>query len=415
MSTSGPVLTIRQKSELEKAILDFLSNQGYTNSFLALQAESNNSDFTPSPTDRHHNLLAKKWTSVIRLQKKIIELEGKVQEFQEKLKSNVRITTKTGDVLPKPPSKFQLTQHRAPITRVAFHPSHTILASSSEDMTIKLWDFESGEFERTLKGHTKTVHGISFDPKGLYIASCSSDLTVRVWDSQNDYKNIKTLYGHDHSVSSVCFLGPDKIISASRDKTIKIWEFNTGYCIKTITGHAEWVRFVSVSEDNKLIVSASNDQSIRVWDASTGECKQDLRGHENVVECAFIAPVATYPFIHQLLALDSKTKIDPTPGQYVFSCSRDKTIKLWDCTGQSVFTFVGHDNWVRGLCFHPSGKYIISVSDDKLMKIWDLSNGRCKKSFEAASHFVTSIDYCSFANVVATGSVDTSVSIWECQ
>ncbi|OMJ15047.1 Nuclear distribution protein PAC1, partial [Smittium culicis] len=54
----------------EKAILDFLSSQGYSQSFQALQAESNNSDFTPNPNDRHHNLLAKKWTSVIRLQKK---------------------------------------------------------------------------------------------------------------------------------------------------------------------------------------------------------------------------------------------------------------------------------------------------------------------------------------------------------
>lgn len=98
----------------------------------------------------------------------------------------------------------------------------------------------------------------------------------------NDYKCIKTLYGHDHSVSSVTFLpSGDKIVSASRDKTIKVWEFASGYvsmqiimsgscsilisspisyCTKTYTGHLEWVRSVVSSEDGRLLVTASNDQ-----------------------------------------------------------------------------------------------------------------------------------------------------------
>lgn len=67
------------------------------------------------------------------------------------------------------------------------------------------------------------------------IVSCSADLTIKVWDVNNDYKCIKTLYGHDHSVSSVTFLpSGDKIVSASRDKTIKVWEFASGYVYLSI-------------------------------------------------------------------------------------------------------------------------------------------------------------------------------------
>lgn len=52
---------------------------------------------------------------------------------------------------------------------------------------------------------------------------------------------------------------------------------------------------------------------------------------------------------------------------------------------------VGHDNWVRGLVFHPSGKFILSVSDDKTLRVWDLANKRCLKVLEAHSHFCTSL------------------------
>jgi platelet-activating factor acetylhydrolase IB subunit alpha len=79
------------------------------------------------------------------------------------------------------------------------------------------------------------------------------------------------------------------------------------------------------------------------------------------------------------------------PGQYIITGSRDKTIKLWDINGQLLHTFVGHDNWVRGLVVHPSGKYLLSASDDKSIKIWDLKTGRCMKTLDAHSHFVTCI------------------------
>lgn len=67
-------------------------------------------------------------------------------------------------------------------------------------------------------------------------------------------------------------------------------------------------------------------------------------------------------------------------------------LKIWDVgSGQCLFTLSGHDNWVRGIVFHPGGKYMISASDDKTIRVWDLRNKRCMKTLYAHQHFCTSV------------------------
>jgi platelet-activating factor acetylhydrolase IB subunit alpha len=56
-----------------------------------------------------------------------------------------------------------------------------------------------------------------------------------------------------------------------------------------------------------------------------------------------------------------------------------------------MFTLYGHDNWVRGIIFHPGGKYMLTASDDKTIRIWDIRNKRCLKTLAAHSHFCTSL------------------------
>lgn len=234
----------------------------------------------------------------------VMELESKLSEAEKEFIEGAPTRGKRSpsEWIPRPPEKFSLTGHRAPINRVIFHPVFSLVVSASEDATIKVstvlerhsrseliyflfhtcfllfsvkvWDFESGDFERTLKGHTDSVQDIAFDVSGKLLASCSADMSIKLWDFHQSFACVKTMHGHDHNVNSVAFMPQgDFVVSASRDKTIKIWEVATGYCVKTLTGHREWVRMARVSPCGELIASCSNDQTVRVWHVATKETK----------------------------------------------------------------------------------------------------------------------------------------------
>ncbi|GAA6047603.1 hypothetical protein JCM3770_001585 [Rhodotorula araucariae] len=438
------VLSERQKDELHKSILDYLHTNGFSETLAVFKGEANQPDFQPDSKAKWSGLLEKKWTGVIRLQKKIMDLETRNSQLQEELSTapSKRPGASSPDWTPRAPARHTLSGHRSPITRVTFHPLFSVVVSASEDSTLKVWDWETGDFERTIKGHTKAVMDADFDSKGNFLVSCSSDLTIKLWDTNNEWKNVRTLHGHDHSISSARFLpGDDYIVSASRDRTIRIWEVSSGFCTKTFSGHGDWVRSVLPSSDGQQLISCSVDQTARVWEASKGETKAELRGHEHVVEAAVFAPVAAYPAIRELAGITApagRSAEAKTVGAFAATGSRDKTIKLWDAvSGQCLKTLVGHDNWVRALVFHPSGKFLLSASDDKTIRTWDLATGRCLKVLEAHAHFVTTMawgrapapggqpngaavngansaapDTAQLVNVVATGSVDQTIKIW---
>lgn len=115
-----------------------------------------------------------------------MDLESRNAALLAELASPTRATASSSSsapFLPRAPPRHTLTSHRSPITRVAFHPLWNVLASASEDASVKVWDWETGEFERTVKGHTKAVMDVDFDSKGTMMGKlcspvCPSRLTA---------------------------------------------------------------------------------------------------------------------------------------------------------------------------------------------------------------------------------------------
>jgi platelet-activating factor acetylhydrolase IB subunit alpha len=136
-----------------------------------------------------------------------------------------------------------LSEHTSPITGLAFHPHSSINCVFERGRTIKLWNYETGMLEWMLESHTGAVQAVDFDSQGHLLgkhavmvrqgilslteiptASCSANRSIKLWDTLDQWQNIRTFYGHEHSVSSVCFMPGDQyIVSASRDRTIKIF------------------------------------------------------------------------------------------------------------------------------------------------------------------------------------------------
>lgn len=298
-----------------------------------------------------------------------------------------------------------------------------------------------------IRGHTNSINSVCFDPIGKLLASCSSDLSIKLWKFDNPLKCLKTLNGHEHLVSSIEF-SPDSntLFSASRDKTIKVWEVSSGACKTTLKGHEEWVRSLSLNEKGSLLASTSDDESTIVWATDQMIQRYTFTGHENKIEqVLFVNLEAAKNNIYTSDYVDGNSQSDQQTSEikseqqdklnqitrkiadqnklskkiekeYLLTCSRDKTIKLFDVyAGNCIYTFAGHDNWVRCMAIHPSGKYLITTGDDRSIRVWDLKSGRCMKKLERVHEkFIVTLAIHNKLNLLVTGSNDLNIKFFEC-
>ncbi len=129
-------------------------------------------------------------------------------------------------------------------------------------------------------GHGASVTACAFSSDGDRILSASDDQTLRLWDAKTG-DPLLTLKGHENRVTA-CAFSPDGagILSASIDQTLRLWDAKTGHPIITLKGHEFGVNACAFSPDGARILSASYDRTLRLWDAKTGDPIFTLKGHK---------------------------------------------------------------------------------------------------------------------------------------
>jgi WD40 repeat protein len=282
--------------------------------------------------------------------------------------------------------------------------------------------------------HAKGILDTVVTPDGRTIVSASNDRTLKVWDLATG-KCKATLRGHAGGVWGVA-VTPDgrTIISASKDRTLKVWDLATGKCKATLQGHADAIRRVAVTPDGRTIVSASIDRTLKVWDLAMGKCKATLQGHAGAVLGVAVTPdgrtivSASYDMTLKVWDLAiGKCKatleghvgtvrgVAVTPdGLTIVSTSDDRTLKAWDlATGKCKATLHGHVGSVWGVAVTPDGLTIISASDDRTLKAWDLATGKCKATLHGHVGAVWGVAVTPDGLMIVSASIDRTLKVWD--
>ena len=288
---------------------------------------------------------------------------------------------------------YTLKGHSSDVNSVAFSPDGKVLATASDDNTIKLWNLATKQEIRTLKGHSGWIWAVAISPDGKILASGSADKTIKLWNLETG-EEIRTLKGHSDGVASVAFSGDGKLLaSGSLDKTIKLWNVETKQEIYTFRGHLAAVASVAFSSDNITLASGSWDKTIKLWSVETKKEIRTLKGHSDIVLAIAFSP-------------DSKQ---------LASGSKDKTIKLWNLlTGETINTMRGHDEKVTAVAYaNPDNMTLASGSNDNTIKLWDTRTGKEIHSLKKDSGYVYTVAISPDGNIIASGgSADNIIKIW---
>jgi WD40 repeat protein len=245
---------------------------------------------------------------------------------------------------------------------------------------------------RTLAGHSWSVNGIALSADGRCAVSASEDKTLKVWDVESG-RLVRTLKGHSEWVNGVALSADGRrAVSASRDTTLKVWDVESGRLVHTLEGHSAAVNGVALSADGRRAVSASWDKTLKVWDVESGRLVHTMKGHSDRVNGVALTG----------------------DGRRAVSASWDKTLKVWNVErGRLVRTLEGHSEWVNGVALSADGRRAVSASWDKTLKVWDVESGRLVHTLEGHSGGVNGVALSGVGRRAVSASDDAKLKVWD--
>ncbi len=258
----------------------------------------------------------------------------------------------------------------------------------------------------------------------------------------SDSKLQNTLAEHNGLISRVVW-SPDgkKLASSSFDRTIKLWDVDTGKCLQTLSGHTGRVREVSWSPNGQFIASGSDDSTIRIWEVETGKL------YHTIPRVGVCFTIVWSPNSQRLAAggmrddpsilfwsIKDKERLIPEglEGHYgqintlalssnliLASGSHDSTIRLWEkvpdkLVAKSRGILKGHSSDILSVTWSPDGQILASGSYDRTIRIWNPQTGRTLFVLEGHTGSVNCVKFSYNGKLLASKSSDGTVRLWRC-
>ncbi|CAN7761319.1 DUF4365 domain-containing protein [Cupriavidus necator] len=290
--------------------------------------------------------------------------------------SNAAYGTRDGVVLiigveqPNLPVKRMLG-HRGAVRTLCFNESNSRVVSTGVDRTARLWDVTTGSCLHTYDKEQQGVNTAIFVESNVALGGKST--TIQIYDEAGVASKI--FRGHTGEVLALQVSG-HRLISASADQTIRVWDLRTGQCLRVLEGHTAEVRSLSLSAKGNLLLSGSGDRTIRMWDCSTGLCLQTFDAHTDAIQT-----LAWHPLDHLIV-----------------SGGADRTLRMWSAeTGKLLRIMEGNESDARALAI--SAHSMLALDANTLCQ-WSLDRSLLpsKESRIAASSTSTPENQVQYTN-----------------
>nr|XP_022921310.1 WD repeat, SAM and U-box domain-containing protein 1-like [Onthophagus taurus]XP_022921311.1 WD repeat, SAM and U-box domain-containing protein 1-like [Onthophagus taurus] len=288
----------------------------------------------------------------------------------------------------------ELIGHSSAVTFVKYNHTGALLASSSLDKVIKIWN-SAGTCLRALQGHTRYINCVCFSRDSRLIASGSNDKNINVWDTEGQFNiNSELVKSYTHlipfiqngvqesqvirndeeiressvmllekfsdlaeaAINSCCFYGNDLLAIGSSDKIIRIFKVTTGDGFleeveySPMEGHSYSVNYVEFSQDGTQLASASLDGSASIWNSQTGEILNTIPDNTLGVRISRFSP----------------------DGSRLLTAGDDEKATIWNCGNmEKVGELEGHLDAVTAACYSPDGKIIATASSNGDFRLWN--------------------------------------------
>ena len=287
-----------------------------------------------------------------------------------------------------------LRGHELWVRSAAFSPDSHLLASGSDDKTVRLWNGKNGSELFVLRGHEKPVCSVAFSPDCSHVASGSEDNTVRLWSTQNGLE-LAVLRGHESGIECVAFSPDGCCLVSVSNKTVRFWDTRSGREHTTLRRHKKGTQSIAFSPDGcRMLIGGSYDFKARLLDVESGSELVVFGGHEHHISSVAFSP----------------------DGRRVVSGSLDNTVRLWDTeSGLELFILRGHKDWVNSAGFSADGCRVVSGSLDGTVRLWDAESGLELAVLRGHESGIECVAFSTDGCRVLSGSLDNTVRLWNSQ